>query len=468
MIEWLRWLFAPFLSLANLPRAVASLSMAGRIAVLVALFQILTVALAIGVLVIGNERHVIQAWWHPYKLALLGALLILAPILVYQAARLWLERESSRWPDILEAWNAALLELRHQGIPIKDVPVFLVVGGACDEEEKRILAEAPCELTVRAAPAGAAALHVYGGPDAIFICLSRTSQLAEISRRGAEAGATKDDRPEADGHAEQATKSLRLHFEMPMRLRYVCELLRHERGGLAPINGVLAILPWRFIERGEAETVAVGRSLGSDLATIGSGMGLRAPVVTLLVDTAPERGFAELIRRTPPAERRSRLGQRFPVGAVATTGQLGTVASRACGSVEDMITGRLLRAPDVLAQGDNDQLVALVSRLRHDVSARLARILQRAFTVADGDTALLPPFLSGCYLAGCGAGRDGQAFVGGVLEKLLDSQGELEWAPGVEAGDLRALRIARVLWVISVVAVVAFTTFLSRRMLWGG
>ena len=53
MIEWLRWLFAPFLSLANLPRAVASLSMAGRIAVLVALFQILTVALAIGVLVIG-------------------------------------------------------------------------------------------------------------------------------------------------------------------------------------------------------------------------------------------------------------------------------------------------------------------------------------------------------------------------------------------------------------------------------
>jgi hypothetical protein len=486
-------------SLANLPRTLGGLSTAGKIAALVALFQLLTVALAIGVLVIGNERHVIQAWWHPYKLALLGALLILGPLFVFQAARLWLERETSRWPDILAAWNAALLELSHQRIAIKDVPLFIVLGGSSDEEEKRILADAPGELAVRASPAGAAGLHVWGGPDAVYVSLSRSSRLSDLSRRGSEenqnvareeprtlvtdhrgnvlgegAGAT-------GGGAVPATRSsgedsapltgnpgsLRLREEMGMRLRYVCELVRRERGGLAPINGTLAILPWNMIERGDAETMAVGRALGEDLASLGRGMGLRAPVVALLLCTKPDAGLAEVILRTPPGERQSRIGQRFPTGLVATSDQLGTLAVRACGSLEDLILGRLLRAPDVLVQQDNAALVALVSRVRRDLSVRLAWILQRAFVAAEGDTTALPPFISGCYLAASGEGRDQQAFIGGALDKLLDSQGDLEWAPGVESSDIRALRLARLLWGISAAAAIAFATFLSRRMLWG-
>ena len=50
----------------------------------------------------------------------------------------------------------------------------------------------------------------------------------------------------------------------------------------------------------------------------------------------------------------------------------------------------------------------------------------------------------------------------------LDSQGDLEWAPGVESSDIQALRIARLLWGISAAAAIAFATFISRRMLWGG
>ena len=37
---------------------------------------------------------------------------------------------------------------------------------------------------------------------------------------------------------------------------------------------------------------------------------------------------------------------------VATSEQLGALASRACGAVEDLIQGRLLRTPDVLVQKD--------------------------------------------------------------------------------------------------------------------
>ena len=499
-MAWLRWLLTPFMPLINLPRTVVGLSTAGKIAALVALFQLLTVALAVGVLVIGNERHVIQAWWHPYKLALLGALLILGPMFVYRAARLWLERETSRWPDILAAWNAALLELNHQNIAIQDVPVFIVLGGSSDEDEQRIFADSPSVLTVRASPAGAAGLHVWGGVDAVYVSLSRSSQLSDLSRRGSEdtptasreepralatdhrsavsgdatsaaetgGGAASAPRYQGEDSAPASTGSLRLHEEMKMRLRYVCELLRRERGGLAPINGTLAILPWNMIERGEAETMAVGRALGEDLASLGRGMGVRAPVIALLLCTKPDQGVAELILRTPPGERQTSVGQRFPTGLVATSEQLGILASRACGAVEDLIQGRFLRAPDVLVQPDNAALVALLSRVRCDLSARLAWILQRAFVVAEGDTTALPPFISGCYLASCGEGRDQQAFIGGALEKLLDSQGDLEWAPGVESSDIQALRIARLLWGISAAAAIAFVTFLSRRMLWGG
>jgi hypothetical protein len=513
MTAILQWLMTPFTTLANLPRTVAGMSLAARIAALVAVFQVVVVLLAIVVLLVGEEQQVLAAWWRPGKLAVLALLLVLTPLLVYQAARLWLERDASRFPDILAAWQGGLAELRRQGISLTEVPLFLVIGGTSDDEEQRLLAEVPGEFLVKAAPAGAAAVHLYGSFDAVFVCIGNACQLSDVVRRGGDArpaavaaqsttGKPPDVHgtvflPEAaaagaaggeaaapappaaafdrsrtvdvgeltnrtidigslNGTAGAAATASRTAAPSTVdretagqRLQYLCELIRRERGGLAPFNGTLAAIPWGVVQRGPTDALAVGRALGDDLAILAKGMGMRAPVTVVVLGLEREKGFCELIRRMPAAERKSRLGQRFPVGVAASYDQLGTVASRACGMVEDLVTGRILRATGVLAERDNSALVGLVSRLRGELSGRLAGILRRAFAPAEGDATAVAPLLSGCYLAACGATPEQSGFVRGVIEKAIDAQGDLEWTPRAEAEDQAAGRLATVLAIVS-------------------
>lgn len=529
----LEWLLTPFTMLANLPRTVAAMSLAARIAALVAVFQIVVVLLAIVVLLVGEERQVLQAWWRPGKLAVLAVLLVLTPLLVYQAAKLWLERDASRFPDILAAWQGGLAELRRQGIELTDVPLFLLIGGTSDDEEQRFMAEVPGEFLVRAAPAGAAALHVYGGTDAVFICIGNACQLSDLVRRGGEPRATAATTaasapkpadvhgtvflaeavsaggaaPAAAGAAPAAPASQEFDRSRTLdvaeltnrtidiaavtgqsgtvaaasragpstvdretaaqRLQYLCELIRRERGGLAPYNGVLTALPWSLVQRSPADALAVGRALGDDLSMLAKGMGMRAPVTVVVLGLEREQGFVELIRRMPAGERKSRLGQRFPIGVAASYDQLGTVASRACGMVEDLVTGRILRMAGVLAERDNAALVGLVSRLRGELAGRLAAILRRAFSPPEGDSTAVTPLLSGCYLAACGATAEQTGFVRGVVEKSLDAQGDLEWTSQAEAEDQAAGRLATILAIISGVVLLGVAIALAWRFAGG-
>lgn len=526
MSGWISWVLTPLRSITGIPQFVAGLSLAARIGLLVGVFQVVVVLLALLVLIVGGEeQQVTQAWLG--RLPAVAVLLVLTPVVVHQAAKLWLERDASRFPDIQDAWQAALVELKRQGISLEDVPVFLVFGGRSSAEEERLLAEAPCEFAVRAAPAGAAALHVYGGYDAVFICLDSCSHASELARRGGSLPSTAAPRvpnpaaapidphstvflgaagesvaePAAPPTAEPAaafdasrtidvsqvgnatidiTKlgggaparptnlSTADREETAQRLAYFCELLRRERGSLAPFNGMLAVVPWSVVSRGQADAQALGRALGDDIQGIVKAAGLRTPVTVVVLGLEEARGFRELVHRMPAGERQSRLGQRFPIGATASYEQFGTVASRACGMVEDLVTGRILRSKGVLSTEGNAALVEFVCRLRSEFSGRLATILRRAFTAADGESSDALPFLAGCYLGGCGADEDARGFVRGVLEKVVDCQGDLEWTPQAEFEDGAARRAANVLWIVSGLVLAGVALLLAWKFARGG
>jgi hypothetical protein len=508
----MQWLLAPIRFVNRLPQAIASLTLAARIALLVGVFQVVVVLLAVVVLLVGDEQ-VFEAWWQPGKLLMLAVLLVLTPLLVYQAARLWLDRDASRWPDILEAWQSGVAELRRQGISLTDVPLFLVIGACSDDQEKRLLDDAPCELPVRASPAGSAALHLFGGPDAVFVCLATSSHVSDLARRGVGRGIESRPSPvaaspAATGNDVRGTMAVVLPAEaaaaspapepsaaaapavaasfpaadinatiqidavaaavtaatvgkrppavsaadreiMTQRLKYVCDLVRRERGNLAPLNGLLAVVPAAFLLAEGSNGQSLGRALADDLVGVRDGMGLRAPVTVLIAGFEDDKGFAELIRRVPAAERQSRLGQRFPIGVAPSYEQLGTVATRACGMAEDLVLGRILRTKSVLDEPGNRHLVGLAARLRSEFSGRLATLLRRAFATPEGESTETTPLLSGCYLAAAGASAETRGFVRGVLEKLLDSQGDLEWTEAAEDLDRAAGRTAAVLWILS-------------------
>lgn len=527
---------SPWVWLASIPRLFAALSLAGRIAACVAVFQLLVVLLATLVVIVGDDQQVIEAWRRWDRLAVLAILLVLTPFLVHQAAKLWLEREASRYPDILEAWRGALTELNRQGISLTEVPLFLVVGSSSGDEEERLLAEAPCQFTVSAAPKGDAALHVYGGEDAVFVSLATCSRLSDLARKGeqrrmpgpallcsngpqptpadpfkttdlgtlmAAAGAkppdeaprsasTAAERPpaaalgttidvsqipiqppsgassEAFGMAPQPAQSAARRDEMRQRLTYFLDLLRRDRAGIVPLNGVLAVIPGGRLMGGGADAAAVGLALGDDLGTTTSRTGARAPVVAIVLGLEAEPGFVELIRRMPEAERCGRLGHRFPVGVVASEDEAASLARRACGNVEDLVSGRLFRAADVLALPGNDRLAVLMVKLRSELADRLAGVLRRAMLAPGGVAHDSAPFLAGCYLAACGT-RDGErGFAQGVIARLLDSCGDLEWTREAIVADERAGGVARVLWGVSGVVLALVAAVIAWRMWAGG
>jgi hypothetical protein len=532
---------SPWVWIASIPRLLAALSLAGRIAACVAVFQVLVVLLATLVVIVGDDQQVIEAWRRWDRLAVLAFLLVLTPFLVYQAAKLWLEREASRYPDILSAWRAALAELNRQGISLTDVPLFLVVGSASDDEEQRLLAEAPCEFIVSAAPQGSSALHVYGGEDAVFVSLATCSRLSDLARRGdqrripspagaqrpgdrgrqgapadpfkttdlgtlmaaAEAKPLADAPPPVAATASRAPvgaanatidvsqmlprmlpaepgitpdttgaalqpQSAASRDEMRQRLTYFLDLLRRDRAGLVPLNGVLAVIPGGRLLGGTADAAAMGLALGDDLATVSSRTGARAPVVTVVIGLESEPGFCELIRRMPESERSGRLGHRFPVGVVASEDEASSLARRACGMVEDLVSGRLFRAPDVLAAPGNDRLAVLLVKLRSELADRLAGVLRRAMLAPGGAAHDSAPFLAGCYLAACGT-RDGErGFAQGVIARLLDNCGDLEWTLDAIAADERAGGVARVLWGVSGVVLAVVAAAIAWRMWAGG
>ena len=99
-----------------------------------------------------------------------------------------------------------------------------------------------------------------------------------------------------------------------------------------------------------------------------------------------------------------------------------------CGAFEDWVY-TLYREPGVLSHPGNTHLYHLLCKVRCNLTGRLAEVLSGGFgydeRTANGDD---PISFSGCYFAATGVTPDRQAFVRGVIEKLVDEQEQIEWS----------------------------------------
>ncbi|MEI6036504.1 MAG: type VI secretion protein IcmF/TssM N-terminal domain-containing protein [Planctomycetota bacterium] len=447
-MDWLLKLLAlPWNGCAQFYRGFLASSLSARIAWTVAIFQLFVVVLAFLMVLLLGQASIFQSWWSPGKAIVLFLLLLLVPILVYYAARLWLDRgETSRWGDIEAAWNVALVELSRQQVSLKDVPLFLLLGTDGQEQERSILQNAPINLTVLASPPGSAPLHFSGGSEAVFLCLSGVGQASIASERlRSGKGALESGIPSDRFGQDILTPKER--EDSTERLKFVCELLQHAREPLAPINGVLAVVPLDFRATRSAATGAVAAAIGEDLATISLAIGLRFPVVVAASGLEMESAFPDLFQRIGKEGREKTIGQVFPINLPATPEQMQAVSQRACGALDDMIVAQLLDTKKIEDQPADRHLVGMVCRIRlylmPQVTAMLASVLN---TAAHGSGAML----AGCYLFSAGSTAAGgkHAFVGGIFDRLLEVQGDLDWTAARLARDDSNCRLVRVMRIL--------------------
>jgi hypothetical protein len=165
-------------------RRLGGLSLPARAALLVAIFLVICAAVTLVAFYHTQNRSFVKAKLTPAFITVVVVLVVLIPLVLYKALKLWLEGETSPFPDIDHAWKAGLAELERQGLNPTQIPIFLVLGSSGEVQEKSLMAASRLSLNVSAAPQGPAALHWYANPEGIYIvatdvgCLSRLSALA--------------------------------------------------------------------------------------------------------------------------------------------------------------------------------------------------------------------------------------------------------------------------------------------------
>lgn len=502
----IRLLFTSPQQLIATPRKLLGLSLAARIAILLAMFLILCTAATYWV-AWHKPSEVWSVWMR--NLPIVIVLVMVIPAVAYQALKLWLEGETSAFEDIDRAWNAGLAELERNGLNLSEMPLFLVLGSAGEFQERGLFEAARLSLTVSQFPKGSSALHWYATSEAVYLvasnvgCLSKAAALGETigeeekKQQLAPApaagfnphGGTMDlgavdirstmttpaapkpapaARPDMRGtmilpsygdasagpaEVEVEKKHIRLpreEFEsQPQRLRYLCRLIRRARQPFCPINGALTLLPYNVIQWGRLEALEVQKAAQSDLTTLASALRLRFPVTALVTGMERESGFRELVRRVGAERARlQRFGKGFKVWDSTAPEQLGALCAHACGAFELFIY-ELFRERDSLTVPEkapgNRKLYSLLGKIRRDFQSRLDGILVEGYGY-DPDRASreLPLLFGGCYFAATGGTEAGQAFVQSVFERLIEEQEELEWSPGVlrEDGWFRRLAYA--------------------------
>lgn len=256
------------------------------------------------------------------------------------------------------------------------------------------------------------------------------------------------------------------------RLRYLCQLIVRDRAPYCPFNGMLLLVPFAATATDE-DAAHAGAVLQQELATVRSIMQVNCPVFLLLTDMEQCPGFKEFVERFPLEQRKRRLGQRLPLVPDLANGEsLGALLDRGAGWVCNSLFPtymyrffRLEQSPSgedaSAAVRSNVRLYQLMVAMR-ERRQRLSRILTRSFTGEQSG----PTLFGGCYVAG--TGRDvtrEQAFIAGVLHRLIENQNAVSWTPQALQEEARYERYTRTGYTIlffSVTLAVVLLVFLWK------
>lgn len=155
----------------------------GCAAILTLLFMIVAVAVVAAAFYFDSNN---LPWRHAIgipRIAIILLLVLIVPTVLFFALRLWLEGEKRLYPDIDNAWKAGINALEEQGLDIKDLACFLVLGSRSIGQERAIMQTGQLDLRVDGVPDGPAPIHWYATPDEVFIFCSDSSWSSALAAK---------------------------------------------------------------------------------------------------------------------------------------------------------------------------------------------------------------------------------------------------------------------------------------------
>ncbi len=250
------------------------------------------------------------------------------------------------------------------------------------------------------------------------------------------------------------------------RLEYVCKRLRKTRYPVCPVNGILALIPFGLVEAGADQVqIAVQR----DMNVFREKLKLRCPVTVLINGMEDETGFRELVRRVGVDRAQiQRFGKGNHIWNPPTMERLDALARHSCGAFEDW-TYMLFREHDGLRKPGNTKLFSLLCKIRGGFSDALANILENGFGYdqqRDQELGEQQLMFSGCYFAASGETEDRQAFVQGVMRKMIEQEAELSWAPEAIHENEQFKLFANLLALLAVISLIILLGMIGNQQGW--
>ncbi len=117
------------------------------------------------------------------RVALVIFLVILIPLILYRGLRLWLEGERSLYPEIDNAWTAGIEALEEQGLDLRDMALYLIIGSRSTGQERAIMQTGKLDLRVDGVPDGPGPLHWYATPDSVYLFCSDASWSSALAAK---------------------------------------------------------------------------------------------------------------------------------------------------------------------------------------------------------------------------------------------------------------------------------------------
>ena len=440
---------------------------------------------------------------HEYWLPLLFLLMYVGAWFGYWFFRLLTDPRDGSYPDIDDAWAAALKALDAAGVELTEVPLFLVVGKPRTDLAD-FFAATRLPFAVRAEPRAAGApVQVYATRDAVFVACPGTSVLCRLADVLASEAKTAAPPPPPAGfdlldspdrpldvvageprltvpEAKEALASALGEWlprpgvsDVPVvpadeaerlagRLKYLCRLIAERRRPFCPANGIVWLVP----AAGTASEAVADRTAAAcraDSLAAEVGLQVHCPAAAVVCDAQDLPGFRDLLRGLPePLARERLLGRSFPlVPAVPAEKRPEVLFNGIDWVARSLVPGVAYQRFASEAEGNGERWSAANARLwmlLNELYARraaIARLLGQG--VADGSDR--PPMLAGAYLAGTGPAEQDQAFVAGVIQQLIGLQNNVAWTPAAAAEERDYRRMTAIGYTAALALVLAVGAF---------
>jgi hypothetical protein len=276
------------------------------------------------------------------------------------------EEEGPEFPDVSSAWEEALADLKREGIDVREVPLFLVLGRP-EGPEEGLFQAARLQWVVKHSPARAGApLHVWATREAVFVSCAGASLLGKhaamlagdtggsgyetptssaegddllmqtlrIGKAGGAVSEIEEFLARAREEGRNLTRAERRQVRTLMRnkdrthqalvhkadeaarhgarFEAFCRLLVRDRWPYCPVNGILLLVPFAATDT-DQDAVDTGSTCRHDLAIARRVLQVSCPTLAVVCDLETAPGFDEFLERFPDRQRLQRVGQRAPL-----------------------------------------------------------------------------------------------------------------------------------------------------------